>query len=134
MTFETCAGSDKRKQLLAFSLFATLLAGCSTASKDIVPAYVSPAQYSNYDCDQTRAEMVRVSTRVGELTGKLDKNRENDNITTTAGVVLFWPALFFVGGTKEQEAEYARLKGEYNALEQVSIQKKCNLTSPQQAR
>lgn len=126
--------SEKRRHLLVSALLAAFLAGCSTASKDIVPTYTSPAQYSNYDCDQTRAEMVRVSTRVGELTGKLDKNRENDNITTTAGVVLFWPALFFVGGTKEQEAEYARLKGEYNALEQVSIQKKCNLTPPQQAK
>jgi hypothetical protein len=34
-----------------------------------------------------------------------------------------------LGGTKEQEAEYAKLKGEYNALEQASIQKKCALTA-----
>ena len=59
------------------------------------------------------------------MTGQLDDNRETDNVTTTAGILLFWPALFFLGGTKEQEAEYAQLKGEYNALEQFSIQKKC---------
>ena len=67
------------------------------------------------------------------MSGKLDKNRENDNMTATAGVILFWPALFFLGGTKEQEAQYAQLKGEYNALEQVSIQKKCDLTKPSDA-
>lgn len=72
---------------------------------------------------------MRVSGRVNEMTGKLNKNRENDNVTTTAGIILFWPALFFLGGTKEQEAEYAKLKGEYNALEQVSIQKKCSFTN-----
>tara|TARA_E500000178_G_C16845548_1_gene672653 strand:+ start:411 stop:530 length:120 start_codon:yes stop_codon:yes gene_type:complete len=36
------------------------------------------------------------------------------------------PALFFIGGTKEQEAEYAQLKGEFNALEKVSITKDCS--------
>jgi hypothetical protein len=30
---------------------------------------------------------------------------------------LFWPTLFFLGGTKEREAEFARLKGESEALQ-----------------
>lgn len=132
--FQNSQGQTMKKlrspiqKLVTLSILTTFVVGCSTASKDIVPTYVSPAQYSNYDCEQTRAELIRVSNRVGEITGKLDKNRENDNLTTTAGIILFWPALFFVGGTKEQEAEYARLKGEYAALEQTSIQKKCGLT------
>lgn len=121
------------KKFITTILLATftsyLIAGCSTASKDISPTYVSPTQYSNYDCEQIRQDLLRVSGRVNEMTGKLDKNRENDNVTTTAGIILFWPALFFLGGTKEQEAEYARLKGEYNALEQTSIIKKCALNT-----
>ena len=40
-------------------------------------------------------------------------------------MVLFWPALFALGGTKQQEAEYARLRGEYDAVQQAAIQKKC---------
>jgi hypothetical protein len=101
------------------------LVGCSTASKDIVPAYVSPITYSNYDCDQLRSELIRVNTRVAQITGKLDKNRENDNWTTGVAIVVFFPALLFLGGTKEQEAEYARLRGEAQTVEQVSIQKRC---------
>ena len=69
--------------------------------------------------------MIRVSTKVRTLTGELDENKENDQMITGAGIILFWPALFFIGGTKEQEAEYAQLKGEFNALEQASIQKDC---------
>ena len=57
--------------------------------------------------------------------GELDENKENDQMITGAGLILFWPALFFIGGTKEQEAEYARLKGEYEALDKVAIQKNC---------
>ena len=40
-----------------------------------------------------------------------------------AGLILFWPALFFIGGTKEQEVENASIKGEYDALDKVEIQK-----------
>lgn len=111
--------------VVTLSLIVTT--GCSTAAKDISAKYVSPAQYSSYDCEQIEQELIRVSGKVQEMTGQLDDNRETDNVTTTAGIILFWPALFFLGGTKEQEAEYAQLKGEYNALEQASIQKKCGL-------
>ena len=69
--------------------------------------------------------MIRVSSKVKELTGKIDTSNENDKMITGAGIILFWPALFFLGGTKEQEAEYARLKGEYEALDRVAVQKNC---------
>ena len=114
--------------VITFSL--VVVTGCSTAAKDISAKYVSPAQYASYDCEQIEQELIRVSGKVQEMTGQLDDNRETDNVTTTAGIILFWPALFFLGGTKEQEAEYAQLKGEYNALEQASIQKKCGLLKP----
>lgn len=78
------------------------------------------------DCEQVRQEMVRINGQANQLAGKLDKDKATDESVTAAGIILFWPALFFLGGTKEQEAEYGRLKGEYNALEQASIQKKCN--------
>lgn len=36
----------------AVCLCAILAMGCSTASKDIASAYVSPMQYQTYDCEQ----------------------------------------------------------------------------------
>jgi hypothetical protein len=62
---------------------------------------------------------------VNQLGGRLDEAASNDQAITGAGIVLFWPALFFLGGTKQQEAEYARLRGEYDALQSVAIAKKC---------
>jgi len=41
------------------------------------------------------------------------------------GMILFWPALFALGGTKQQEAELARLKSEYDALQISVTSKKC---------
>jgi hypothetical protein len=115
------------KRVTASIVLLAFVSGCSTASKDITPAAISPAIYSNYDCEQVRLELLRVSTEVNSMTGKLDKNRENDNMATTAGIILFFPVLFFLGGTKEQEARYAQLKGEHSALEQTSIIKRCSL-------
>ena len=115
------------KKILIYIMSISFLTSCSNSSKDIVAQYVSPQQYSNYDCDQIIAEMQRVAGKVRSLTGKLDKNNENDKVATGVSLILFWPAVFFLGGTKEEEAEYARLKGEYEALEKASILAKCSM-------
>ena len=115
----------KKFNNILFVLVASILFSCSKSSKEIVGLYVSPLQYADYSCDQIKSEMIRVSTKVKSLTGELDENKENDQMITGAGLILFWPALFFIGGTKEQEAEYARLKGEYEALDKVAIKKNC---------
>ena len=104
----------------------SILAGCATAGRDVVGTYVSPIQFSAYDCDQIRQELMRLSSRVNQLSGRLDEAASNDKTIGVVGAILFWPALFALGGTKGQEAELARLKGEYDALQAASTQKKCN--------
>jgi len=107
------------------SAVVVALAGCATASKDIAPSYVSPMQYQNYTCEQIAAEGARIQSRVAQLGGRLDEASQNDKAITAAGIILFWPALFFLGGTKQQEAEYAKLTGEYQALQQTAVQRNC---------
>lgn len=104
---------------------ALVLAGCATSSKEISAIYVSPVQYQSYDCQQLQAEAQRIQARVVELGGRLDQAASNDKALVGVGMILFWPALFALGGTKQQEAEYARLRGEYDAVSQSSVQKKC---------
>ena len=107
----------------------TALAGCASASKDLETTYVSPIAYQNYDCNQLAAELQRVTRRAGELKVSIDKDAGNDAAQMGVGLVLFWPALFFLeGGDGPQAAEYSRLKGERDALEQVVIQKNCAVT------
>ena len=109
-------------------LLATLLVGCATAPEKLGTTYVSPLQYKDYTCDQIGMEMQRVSRKVAELRGTLDKDASNDEVVMGIGLILFWPALFFLeGGDGAQEAQYSRLKGEFEALEQVAIQKNCNI-------
>lgn len=108
--------------------------GCATSSKDIAASYASPLQFQSYDCDQLSSEAQRIQGRVSQLSGRLDKAATNDKWIMTAGLLLAWPALFALGGTKEQEAEYARLKGEYDAIHQSAVMKKCpGVITPQPA-
>lgn len=112
---------------------ALILGGCASAAKDISPTYVSPIQYQSYDCQQIEAENARLVNRVSQLGGRLDEAASNDKAIGVVGAVLFWPALFALGGTKNQEAEYARIKGEHEALQQASIQKKCGMQQAKEA-
>ena len=115
-----------KKAITSTLALSIMLAGCSTASKDIAAASVSPLQYQSYDCEQLTAETQRLQARITQLGGRLDEAASNDKAITGVGVILFWPALFALGGTKGQEAEYARIKGEYDAVQQAAISKKCS--------
>ena len=108
---------------LKLKCFACGKAGCASSADRIASTYVSPLQYQNYTCDQATAEMTRVSRRATELQGTLAKT---DTAQMAIGMLIFWPALFFLeGGNGPETAEYARLKGEKEALEQIAIQKNC---------
>lgn len=114
----------KRPVILTAAL-AFLVSGCATSSKNIGSAYVSPLQYQSYDCEQLGAEAARITQATKQLGGRLDEAASNDAVLMGVGAILFWPALFALGGTKAQEAEYARLKGEAEALQRSAIAKKC---------
>ena len=114
-----------RKLISTLLIVSVSLVGCATASKDIATNYVSPIQFQSYDCDQLQSETVRIQSRVSQLGGRLDEAASNDKAIVGVGMILFWPALFALGGTKQQEAEYARLKGEYEAMQQSSVHKRC---------
>ena len=88
--------------------------------------YISPLQYSTYDCSQLQAELQRLQVRASQLGGTIDERASKSNIAVAATAVFFWPAAFFVGGAnKEQQAELARFKGEQDAIQQAAIQRKC---------
>ncbi|MDD2845480.1 MAG: hypothetical protein PHT57_11050 [Rhodoferax sp.] len=113
--------------VLAISL---ALSGCATSSSNIAASYTSPVQYQSYDCAQLASEAQRIHNRTSQMAGRLDEAANNDKVLMGVGMVLFWPALFALGGTKQQEADYARLKGEHDAIGQAMIARKCDLATP----
>jgi len=105
---------------------ALVVGACASKSSDITATYVSPMQYENYNCHQLE-EAQRVSARAAEAAGAQDGQATKDAVATTAAVIIFWPAAFLVGGDKQTAAQLGRLKGEMEAIEQVSIRKQCGI-------
>lgn len=114
------------KSAIGVLTLSSMMAGCTTAGTNVAATYVSPVQYARYDCEQLREELVRINSRVAQMTGRLDQAAQSDTMMMTVGLLLFWPAMFAVGGSKQQEAELSRLKGEYDALLISSTEKKCS--------
>jgi hypothetical protein len=116
------------RKVLSGAAIAALLAGCATQPKDISAAYVSPMLYDNFTCEQLIAEGQRVSGRAAELTGAQQKKADGDAVAMGVGLILFWPALFFIKGDKETAGELGHLKGEMDAIQQASIRKNCGIS------
>src|SRR4029077_2754439 len=72
-------------------------------------------------------EAQAISAKAAELAGAQDQKRTNDQIATGVAIVVFWPAAFLVGGDGQVGAQLAKLKRQWNAVEQASIQKKCGI-------
>jgi hypothetical protein len=110
------------------ALTSLAAAGCASKSEDVAAAYVSPVAYQSYSCRELSLEAQRVSSAAATAAGAQDSQRTKDAVATTAAVVIFWPAAFFVGGDNAKTAELARLKGHMQAIEDASVQKKCGIT------
>ena len=115
-------------RIISLLIVVLFSCGCATNPNKIGATYVSPYKYKDYTENQIIMEMDHISRRTTELYNSLKKEASSDKAQMAIGMVLFWPALFFLeGGDGPEAAEYARLKGEYEALRQVAIQKNMNI-------
>jgi len=113
---------------VALLLGSLVLAGCAKDAAEVAPTYISPITYQSYTCQQLGQEAQRVSAAAAQASGAQDQRATNDKVAMGVGLVVFWPALLFTKGNDENTAELARLKGQMDAIEQVSIQKRCGIT------
>jgi len=125
------------KNCIVLFLSLLLITGCATNPKKIQAAYVSPLVYKDYDDEQIIMEMDYIGQKTAELYNSLASEAGADTAQMAIGLVLFWPALFFLeGGDGPEAAEYARLKGQYEALRSLAVRRKISLNelplSPEQ--
>ncbi len=111
------------------SLLACLLiSACASHPDNIKAAYVSPVPFDSYSCQKIQAESQRVSARAIALQKQLKSTADTDTAQMFVGLVLFWPALFFLEfGDGPEAQEFARLKGEKETLEKASVSKQCGI-------
>jgi len=115
-------------KMCVVSVVMTIAGGCATHPDNIASSYVSDLQYQNYNCQQLALESGRVNKRISSLYNQARKTANRDAVQAGIGVVLFLPVLLLLeGGDGQVAAEYARLKGEFEAIEKTAIKKKCGL-------
>ena len=117
-----------RVKVTTFALSLTfIVTGCATSPNEMTASYVSPLIYQSYDCQQLVMESDRVSRRVQSMHSKLAEKESDDSAKMAVGLILFWPALFFLDGDEDGAIEYKRLMGESEAVHQAAVAKKCDL-------
>ncbi len=140
--------------VLVIALVSICLGGCTSSPyskvikpNKILPAYVDPLPYEQYDCSQIGTEMERVTSELDQLYLDVEKRREVDEkAARVAGGVGFF--LGPIGGLlaahayksgeidpgqekgsgyyKTSLTQYEQLIGELEVLEQASILKECD--------
>jgi hypothetical protein len=91
------------------------LAGCSSTAEQTSSAFVDPARYALYDCNQLITEYRSVVTRENELTELMAKAR-----TGFAGEFM---------AEAGYSTDYLTVHGRRRGIEQVAAENKCNLSA-----
>ncbi len=104
------------------------LSACATAPRDIAPSYVSASPYQNYTCEQLETEAQNVSAAAAQAIGVQQQKANSDAAMTGVGVIIFWPALFFLKGNGADAANVGQLKGQMQAIQAVSDAKHCGIS------
>lgn len=118
----------KKQHLLFAAAAAFALSACAPKPESVRATYVPTAVYQSMSCNALAAEAVNVSNRAHDAVKTERRHRHQDQAITAAGLVVFWPALFFTHGHNARSAsELAQLKGEMEALESTSAQKGCGI-------
>lgn len=114
-------------RLIIAVLAIAALNACAQRADNVTSTYTPTALYANLSCQQLVQEGWNVSNRAHTAAGLQNRHRVEDEVAITAGVLVFWPALFFARGNNATTAELAQLKGEMEAIEAASRAKNCGI-------
>lgn len=110
---------------VAAAALALTVSACASNPGSIQPSYVPSSTYASMSCGQINVELQRVGTRLNQIVASQKGAATTDAIAVGVGLFVFWPALFLLAATPDQEAEIANLKGQYEALQGAARQKGC---------
>ena len=119
------------KKLIIVAIISIIGSGCATTADTIKETYVSPNQYSHYNCDQIKEDLVEVQKNAvasyfnvnsevmqAAILGGLGGGLNGDLVPTSN------PA----SAAGQTAAGLSLLKGQYLALQEANKRKECNVT------
>ena len=106
--------------------FALVLSGCNNVkSSEVISQNVSTYEYSDMTCSQLEGEMVFLNNAANSAGNVVDKKNSSAKGKNAAAFILFWPALFLIDDNSTEAQQYARKKGEYEAVQRTHRKKDC---------
>lgn len=115
------------RQIISIVLISGILlmsmTGCGGRSAN--PVQVS--QINDYDisCNQIKTELSQIQYRIRQKTGQKNAGDGKDTALFVTGMILFWPALFFMDLSNADKVELDAMQARYNHLTGI-YNSKCN--------
>ena len=100
-------------------------AACANKAEDVNAAYVSPTGYKGFTCDELVTEREGLRERISVVALEQDNKAGGDAAAVAIGTIVFLPALLFLAAGDDKSGELSRLKGEFDAVTQVAVEKDC---------
>ena len=111
---------------LIAALLVLSLAACATNPDKLASAYVSPTEYNGDSCPSLNIAYARNNSEAAALYKKMKGKSRTNTGAATVGVLLFWPALFFMKGKDaESDSRMAELMGRRTAIETAMDKGNC---------
>ncbi len=105
---------------------AALTVGACTKGPDKIEAtYVSPSTFDGRSCSKLMSERNAIVSRLNSLTEQQQSAARTDAVATGVALVLFWPAAFALGATKDNATALSSAKGNYDAITTKMQQQGC---------
>jgi hypothetical protein len=109
-----------RNILLGISLIG-LLSGC-VEQQQTQRVYVSPQEFSKYNCKQIAKDMAYTSSQYNQIAGQSD----NSALLSTALAAYMVSQNYAFTTDSSENPQAAYLKAKYDALHQAGIEKNCD--------
>ena len=114
------------KDLICIVLVGAMLFAQGCGGRAAYPVQISQAGDYALQCNQLEAEMNRIRHEVQLKTGQKTTGDLADTALFAAGLVIFWPALFFMDLKNADKVELEALQSRYAHLVDIYTNKICN--------
>lgn len=102
-----------------------LVYGCAGRT----PVPVAEYQYGddNKSCNHLKSELSQMNVDIDKKNTSVTNSSVKNGVLVGVGLILFWPALFFMDLSDSDRVEFEALQKRYNALTRIAADKNCGI-------
>ena len=119
------------KRLILPAIAGLLMGACATNPDKITATPLSPNTWRGLDCHQLASEHNRLALEINTRKVQLADRANTDTWQAVGGFFVIVP-WFFLDGDGTEAEEYARMKGQLQAVKSAAVQNGCSLPPPSQ--